>query len=340
MIVRRRSRAILFVAGLCLLLSGRESWCCNIPVFRYALERWKTDPTEIVIFHDGKLTAEEQEAVAKLKAATSENKGFANARVVDLVTTELERSGELPQRKEYADLFASLEPDVTLPYVVVRTAVGRGRKVNQLRGNLEALASWSLFESPTRKRLCERLLHGDAVVWLLLTSGVAERDQAAKKLMMEEFQDLVKRVELPDGIGLPGSELHSEVPLLVQFSVLEVDPTDVREHYLTTLLGGLRPDAVEDGQPLLVPVFGRGRALEVIPADQLDGQLVEDLTLFLSGACSCQVKEQNPGFDLLISKDWETELFGVDGPRPPPAKPVGNSVKSPQLLSIPPGRNR
>ncbi len=59
--------------------------------------------------------------------------------------------------------------------------------------------------------------------------------------------------------------------------------------------------------PVVVPVFGRGRALEVIPAADLTGSLIEDLTLYLSGPCSCQVKERNPGFDLLMATDWERE---------------------------------
>ena len=102
------------------------------------------------------------------------------------------------------------------------------------------------------------------------------------------------------------------------------------------LFHGFQPRAVAAGEPLIVPVFGRGRALEVIPAEDLSERLMEDLTLFLSGACSCQVKEQNPGFDLLFSVDWNTELFG-EGWEPPPAKTVGDRGQ-PQLLTIPPGR--
>ncbi|MCP4857224.1 MAG: hypothetical protein GY903_22300, partial [Fuerstiella sp.] len=113
-------------------------------------------------------------------------------------------------------------------------------------------------------------------------------------------------------IGLPGSELFSDIPLLMKFSVLEVDPTDDREQFLVELLTGFEPEAIKSGDPLVVPVFGRGRALEVIPAEQLDAGLIEDLTLFLCGACSCQVKERNPGFDLLITASWERELFGED----------------------------
>jgi hypothetical protein len=77
----------------------------------------------------------------------------------------------------------------------------------------------------------------------------------------------------------------------------------------------------------------------VIPSADVDSPLARDLTLFLAGACSCQVKEQNPGFDLLIDADWDSELFGAEGERPPPAKTVGDRSSTPHLLSIPPGRD-
>ena len=120
--------------------------------------------------------------------------------------------------------------------------------------------------------------------WLDALESVLEA--ALKKLSAE--------LPLPEGIGLPGSELLSEVPLLMKFSVLTIDPEDARERHLVDFAHALYPDAVKKKEPLVIPVFGRGRALEVIPASQINTQLVEDLTLFLCGACSCQVKEMNP----------------------------------------------
>ena len=120
--------------------------------------------------------------------------------------------------------------------------------------------------------------------------------------------ELPGKMELPEGIGLPGSELYSEVPLLLQFSVLEIDPSDPKEQFLVRQLSGFQAEAFAAGEPLIIPVFGRGRALEVIPASQLNAELIHDLTEFLCGACSCQVKEQNPGFDLLLSTNWNEAL--------------------------------
>jgi hypothetical protein len=171
---------------------------------------------------------------------------------------------------------------------------------------------------------------------LLLKSPDAKRNAAVKQLLAGELKQLSKTVEFPEGLGLPGSELYSEIPLLMQFSILEIDPNDAAEQFLVQLVKGFQPESAAAGQPLLVPVFGRGRALEVIPADRLDAALVGDLTRYLCGACSCQVKERNPGFDLLLSTAWDRELFGEDGQLPPPAKEF-DPEQAPRLLTIPSG---
>jgi hypothetical protein len=50
------------------------------------------------------------------------------------------------------------------------------------------------------------------------------------------------------------------------------------------------------------------------------------------------VKEQNPGFDLLIDADWDTELFGDDENRPPDRSSEEGRNRTPALVPIPPGR--
>jgi hypothetical protein len=52
------------------------------------------------------------------------------------------------------------------------------------------------------------------------------------------------------------------------------------------------------------------------------------------------VKEQNPGFDLLLAANWDRDLFGEDAPLPPPAKAVGEGDRQPVLLTIPPGQKK
>ena len=321
-----------FVAALTLVAAVANA--CNIPVFRYALERWKPDSCEVIVFYRGTLTADDEIRVQTLEKASLAGNGVANLNVIrcDVETT---------QDNELNNLWQTMKDNArsSLPMLVIRSKHGKNRIINHWHGSLEEAQDAGLLESPVRSELIRRLQSGDAIVWLLLKSPDEERTSAIRTMLKALCEALPKTVELPEGIGLPGSELYSEVPLLLQFSMLEIDPSDPKEQFLVRLFTGFQSAAAADGEPLIAPVFGRGRALEVVPASELDAELMEDLTVFLCGACSCQVKEQNPGFDLLLSTNWNTVLFGEDSEGPPPAEPTGNGKsKVPKLVPIPSGK--
>ncbi|QDT61192.1 hypothetical protein SV7mr_37240 [Stieleria bergensis] len=321
--------------GLALLVFvGAVAGACNIPVFRYALERWKPDQAELVIFHDAPLTESQQTLAEKLTRATvAKDQGTLNAEV--RFVNVIKNSDD-----ELTDLWRSWNEQgkpLQLPMVLARTKVARGKRVNHFHGPLEDQTVTQFLQSPIRRQLRERLLAGHSVVWLLVRGKNEPQNQAARNTLNKTMRQLERTIELPEGIGLPGSELYADTPLVVQFSLLEMDANDARERMLASLLTGIRKQAFEEGQPLLVPVFGRGRALEVIPGEDLSAGLISELTRFLSGACSCQVKEQNPGFDLMIAADWDQELFGGSQNRPPDRSSQEGQNREPEYVPIPPG---
>ena len=301
---------------------------CNIPVFRYALERWTPDSVQCVVFYRDELGAD-QPVPDQWKTAdgTSAN--------LELVRVNLSDSPSDEQAALWSRLKQST--DATLPYAVVRTRVGGKQFVNHWHGPLREAASFPLLDSPLRREIRKRLLSGHSVVWILVRSKDDEKTAKTREMLESTLPTLAGKIELPEGIGLPGSELYADVPLFLKFSVVEMDANDPREEYLSSLLTGTRRQAFEAGEPLAVPVFGRGRALEVIPGDSLSPDLIEQLTIFLSGACSCQVKEQNPGFDLLIKAAWDDQLFGGLENRPPDRSDQEGHNRGPTLLTIPPG---
>ena len=54
---RRISRNAVLLAGLAVLVPSADLPACSVPVFRYALERWQPGAFEVVVFHDGLLSA-------------------------------------------------------------------------------------------------------------------------------------------------------------------------------------------------------------------------------------------------------------------------------------------
>ena len=54
------------IAVCVFLMSGSAAVACNIPVFRYALERWQPDNCELILFHRGPLTPDQQQKLNQL----------------------------------------------------------------------------------------------------------------------------------------------------------------------------------------------------------------------------------------------------------------------------------
>jgi len=343
-VIRPSRGAWAVVVALLVLSCGvGEVKACNIPVFRYALERWLPDNCEVVILYDQQLTEAQQKQVAQMRRLGKKQGGPANANVILAPLGGSTDKRGLQDASNHDARWAQIldqDKDAQLPHVMIRTKLGKGRWINHWHGALDAEVPVQIWDSPVRSELRRRLLSGHAIVWIMLAGDEEAKNRAVRDELTGQFQTLASRIELPEGIGLPGSELYADVPLTLKFSLLEIDPKDEREQFLIRLFSGLQPQAFERREPLLIPVFGRGRALEVIPAGDLSESLVENLTRFLSAACSCQVKEQNPGFDLLIQSDWEAELFGEDGIRPPDRSAQEGRNRPPIVLSVPPGRSK
>jgi len=69
-------------------------------------------------------------------------------------------------------------------------------------------------------------------------------------------------------------------------------------------------DKEMENKPMLFPAFGKGRVLPpLIGAGISEENALADCG-YLCGACSCQVKNQNPGMDILVKADWWTALEG------------------------------
>jgi hypothetical protein len=117
---------------------------------------------------------------------------------------------------------------------------------------------------------------------------------------------------------------------------MTVKRDDPREKFLLNCLLKSEPDLSEYGQePIAFPVFGRGIVLYAIIGKGITPEVISAATSFIVGPCSCQVKEQNPGFDLLLNFDWEAAVGDTLV-----SVPVGSVPTAPKLLTIPPGKTK
>ncbi len=311
-----------------LLAWGGLALACNVPVFRYALERWQPDPYRVTLFHRGALTEAQHALLRPLEVAAS-GKSSANV-VLRLVDVENIEDG--------ADraLFDAQAPS-ELPWLAVQYPQGLRVESPVRSGPLSDDAVTSLVDSPLRQELIRRLADGQTAVWLMLECGHAEKDGAVAARLEDELAQLSQRLQLPELTSAPEDALLSAAPLQVKFTLLRVPRGDAAEQPLVEMLLGSEPDLRDFEEPMVFPVFGRGRALLPLIGDGITADNIHESAAFLVGACSCEVKELNPGFDLLLTAQWD-ELFLMEAPSSDvlAARAIASSGK-PEFVAIPAG---
>ena len=282
---------------------------CNVPVFRYALERWEADPYEIVVFHREPLTVEQEVILAGMEKAGRD--GTAN-----LTVNRVNLAGEVPPPLR---LLWNAQENPTSPWMVARYPRQSRIENPAWAGPLTAETVGALLDSPARRDLARKLLRGDAVVWLLLESGDRERDDEAGRLIEAESGKLQQTLKLPEPSTLD-PPMNANVPLKIAISIVRVARSDPAERMLVNLLLNRNPKLATGKEAMLFPIFGRGRAIPPAIGPEIRAEALLEMAEFLTGPCSCQVKEMNPGYDLLLTANWSS-LIGYQElqlPEPPP----------------------
>lgn len=279
------------VLSLFFIFTGGVS-ACSVPVFRYALEHWPADPFRITLFHRGALSAEQRALVPAEPLAN------AKAQTVDL--------DDNPE-PEMVDLWRRQGTD-RLPWVVLRFPQLTGIETTVVSGPLDQMSA-QLFESPARREIIERLGAGESAVWVFLESGDKTKDDAAAALIEKRLEYLMGVLSLPkldEQDIVNGLVSIAEEDLRLAFSMLRIARSDPAEQILMEMLLKSERDLAQMREPMVFPIFGRGRALYALAGAGIRHETIDRAADFLIGKCSCQVKEQNPGVDLLLRADWSS----------------------------------
>lgn len=308
------------------------AWACNVPVFRFALERWRPDPYRAVLFHRGELTDAQREQIRPLEEQREKSQSNLAFRTVDV--SQLDDAAE----ESAADraLLAALG-EAQLPLLVVQYPAHLNIQKPVWSGPPDREALRSLVDSPARQELIRRLAEGQTAVWLFLESGQKEPDDAAVLLVEEKLKALAQELELPELTDAPEDAIAANAPLKIEFSLLRLRRDDPAEQALVAMLLGSEPDLAERTDPMVFPVYGRGRALWALIGAGITAKNVADSAGFLVGPCSCEVKELNPGFDLLLAADWDVLLSAGGEPLTTAAATSATQPTVAELVPIPTG---
>jgi len=288
---------------LIVILFAAPLWACSVPVFRYALERWSTDDYEVVVFHRGELPTDLQKLADEFEPLSLDADPIANVAVV-AVDLDAEPSEAM------LELWESQQTE-TLPWMLVRypEIVRHATAPTVWSGPAATDTFEALTDSPLRHEIARRLLKGATGVWVLLESGNTSQDDAAFEFLNQQLEYLEQTLALPEideQDVLDGLVSIDPAALEISFSAIRLSRDDPNEKMLVEMLLGSESDLRELDGPMAFPVFGRGRVLYALVGEGINDDTLHEACSTLVGPCTCQVKDQNPGLDLVTSIAWDS----------------------------------
>jgi len=294
----RYSTRITSIKGLAiwtlaaLLVSALPVQACEVPVYEWGLFNWAPDDYDLYIFHESDLTEEQQTFVERFPP--------------DEASGGFQKRPDTNVRLHMADVKGTMGPlaeavwkdqgAADTPWAVLRFPNSPPARPDIWAGvpspdNLEAIVS-----SPVRGALAQALSDGNSFVWLMADSGHDDKDNAAMARLEAALAKAATEIS-PDAIA-PTAK--------ISYDVLRVARDDPAERFLVNLLMLTEPDLLDYDEPMAFPIFGRGRALYALIGNGIVYDTIEEACIYMSGRCSCIVKDDNPGTDLLLAADWET----------------------------------
>jgi len=314
---------------------GPVARACDTPVYRYAMYNWAPSPYRVYYLCRGepdkkdaevnRLLAEQssvaqspvaQPPVAQSPSAVQSNVQPASANLV-LETVDVTKKDEVEQLPEAVKTAWEKDAGGKLPIHLVFTSWGDLVSAERL----DVAAVRPLVESPVRKQIAQLLEKRHAAVFLLFEGkDPAANAQAAKvareviaraakgQFAVEPAGDSAAAPAAAAGAGpTAGAEDAAPTrPQRLQIGLVKLQRADPAEKWLVQSLVTVERDLPEvAGLPMVFPVFGRGRVLAPCIGKGITPENLGRQLELLAGPCSCTVRAQNPGVDLLFRWDWD-----------------------------------
>jgi hypothetical protein len=142
-----------------------------------------------------------------------------------------------------------------------------------------------LISSPLRNKIAAELMAGKLCVMVYLQSGNPEKDLKGLMTIRESV------AESPFGAIIP---------------VVELSRNDQTEKHFVSMLLNVESDLKNIKEPMVFGVFGRFKALEPLLAGGITKENINLMIDFLTADCSCLIKDDLPGTDILYVNKWDS----------------------------------
>ncbi len=293
------------------------AWCvilaqpvlaCDVPVFRYALERWQPDAYEVVVLHGTALSADDAALWQTITQAAS---------VPDSLNLRIRGadSGRVPDPG--LETRWRSETNAATPWLALYYPASASRQSHLWAGPITESNCEAILDSPARRAIAQALLDGESAVFVLVESGDETADQVAAETLERELAAAESTLELPGRVDDEVPDID-EQKVRIAFSMERVSRKDPSEQIFVEMLLGSEPGLRTIDAPMVFPIYGRGRSLYALAGKGINPKTIRQACTLVAGPCSCDIKDENPGIDLLFAVNWDARIdeFLLGNPEP------------------------
>ena len=294
-------------------------------MFRYAFEQW--NPTKYRVLVLARDQHEQYHSMINELGLGNELKTNANVQV-EVMSPETE-----PIARQLWQKYSDGAPIAVALFPHQAGGIG-GTVAHVAAATAEGLQS--IVDSKVRREIARRLGEGESAVWVLLECGEKEKDEVARATLQRQLAEDSRWLELPSAEEMeikPEVLGQVKVKLRVGFSLIALSANQPDEQFLIDALLSSEEDLRDFHEPIAFPIFGRGLVLYALVGQGIAPDTIRGASRFICGPCSCQVKEQNPGFDLLMLHDWDKTVGDL---KISTSQPSNNLA--PKFVPIPAGK--
>jgi hypothetical protein len=141
-----------------------------------------------------------------------------------------------------------------------------------------------LVTSPLREKIAREIMSGKLCVMLFLKTGDPAKDSNRKDVLLKTVKDS---------------------PFRDVMTIVELSRKSTEESHFVSMLLNVESDLSGLNEPMLFGIFGRFRALEPLVGGGITGENIGYMIDFLTADCSCLIKDDLPGTDILFRGKWE-----------------------------------
>lgn len=145
----------------------------------------------------------------------------------------------------------------------------------------------NLTTSPLREKVAGEIMAGKLCVMLYLKTDNPVKDEKGKQIIQKAL---------------------SSSPYRDIITYIELSRNSNEEAHFVSFLLNVEDDLKGINEPMLFGIFGRFKALEPLLAGGITEENAGLMINFLTSDCSCLIKDNMPGTDILYTNNWENPV--------------------------------